>query len=552
MRVALLVSAFNSLSQAVFANLKDRGYRVGVIFAIKNSQIKRELEEFSPDLVLAPFLKKYIAPYIYEKWPIFLFHPGPRGDRGPDSLEHALLSRDKRWGSVWLKISKEFDAGDIYAQALFDIREAPKASIYRKEVTKAALKTLPELFENILKKRSIPQKMEPIHRLITQKDRAIDWQKDSSEKIVKKINLSDSWPGVLDNIAGVDCYLFGAHIEEKLHIEFENAPIKSVIAKRNTAVCLKTVDGAIWVSHLMEPNRFKLPATYVLKSAIKGVKERRIPLIFNRSYKTFYEIWADERDEIAYLHFNFHNGAMSSDQCIRLKYAVEYLKERCKVLVLMGGEEFFSNGIHLNILEDSKKRGEDGWSNINAMNDLINSIMQSRECLTVASIGRNAGAGGVFLALACDFVVANEYSVLNPHYKTIGLSGSEYHSYTLPRRVGNDLSQKLLEEALPISTLFAKNIGMVDEVFEDTNYEERLESFCLELVEDLDKYYEVLDAKEERLDRDRDKIEESLKMELKIMHPQFWDENSKFHKLRHDFVYKVCPLKTPERFLLLK
>jgi putative two-component system hydrogenase maturation factor HypX/HoxX len=41
----------------------------------------------------------------------------------------------------------------------------------------------------------------------------------------------------------------------------------------------------------------------------------------------------------------------------------------------MGGEEFFSNGIHLNIMEDSKKSDEDGWSNIHSMNEVVKSIL---------------------------------------------------------------------------------------------------------------------------------------------------------------------------------
>jgi len=94
--------------------------------------------------------------------------------------------------------------------------------------------------------------------------------------------------------------------------------------------------------------------------------------------------------------FNFHNGAMSSQQCIRLKYAFDYIKESAKVLVLIG-------------------------------------------------------AGGFFLALACDYVVASETSVLNPHYKTLGLSGSQYHTYSLPKRVGEDKAKELLDKCLPLS-----------------------------------------------------------------------------------------------------
>jgi len=197
--------------------------------------------------------------------------------------------------------------------------------------------------------------------------------KDNTQTIISKIYLSDSFPGVLDEIIGVKCYLFGAYKEERL-----KGDIKEVLAKRDGAICLGTKDGALWITHLKEPHRFKLPATYVLKNKISGIKEHRLSLIFDKSYETFYEIGVEKRDNVSYLCFNFHNGAMNSQQCIRLKYAFEYLKENSKVIVLIGGMDFFSNGIHLNILEDSKKQGEDGWSNINAMNDLIRSILEAQ------------------------------------------------------------------------------------------------------------------------------------------------------------------------------
>jgi len=42
--------------------------------------------------------------------------------------------------------------------------------------------------------------------------------------------------------------------------------------------------------------------------------------------------------------------------------------------------------------------------------------------------------------------------VLNPHYKTMGLYGSEYWTYLLPRRVGQEKAIELTENGLPIST----------------------------------------------------------------------------------------------------
>lgn len=534
MKISLLVTAFNSLTQAVYTKLKDDGHELDVVFSIDEKQMIKEISAFEPELILAPFLKAFIPSKIYENYNTYIFHPGPIGDRGPNSLEYALLSYTKEWGIVIFRANELYDGGEISAFSNFEVRDTYKASLYRQEVITSSLKALDDFFSS---PKKIEQILNPLHTKFTKEMRAIDWQKDDTQTIINKINLSDSFPGVLDNIEDVEYLLFGVHKEDRLR-----GRVKEVIAKRDGAICLGTKDGAIWITHLKEPHRFKLPSTYVLKDKIKGVKESRLPLLFDKSYNTFYEISVEKHDNVAYLCFNFHNGAMSAQQCIRLKYAFEYLKEECEVIVLVGGMDFFSNGIDLNILEDSKKQGEDGWSNINAMNDLIKSILEAQEVVTVASLARNAGAGGVFMALACDYVVAKKGVVLNPHYKTLGLSGSEYHTYTLAKRVNKELYLKLLDEALPISVEYAKKISMIDKVFSHENYYEELDKFCKDIYSE-----EFIWDKQDRLELERDKMEICKQNELQKMYREFWDEKSEFHTLRAEFVYKKCPNKTPLR-----
>lgn len=538
MKILLLCTAFNSQTQAVYSWLEDRGEELAVSYAIDEMQMLEEIEKFSPDLILCPFLKRYLPESIYAHYPTYIFHPGPIGDRGPNALEYALQSHTKTWGLVILRANKHYDGGDIYAQQDFTVRETYKASLYRQEIVQSSLQALEKFFINLKNNEVTPQLLNPIHEQFTQSQRAIDWSRDSTDKIIEKIYLSDSHPGVLDELLDIPCYLYGAHKEDK----FRGEP-KEILAKRDGAICLGTRDGAVWISHLKKVGGFKLPATYVLKDKLEGIKEERLALIFDKSYNTFYEISVEKRDAVAYLCFNFHNGAMSAEQCIRLKYAVEYLKTECEVLVLIGGMDFFSNGIHLNILEDSQKQGEDGWSNINAMNDLVRSILYADEIVTVASFGRNAGAGGVFMGLACDYVIAKEGVVFNPHYKTLGLSGSEYHTYTLPKRVGKEKAEALLDRCLPISAEKAYSLGMVDEVYAHENYYESLHQFSITLYDD-----DFIWEKQEYLEQYESQIEALKEKELEVMYPEFWEDESSFHTLRHDFVYKTCPCETPQRF----
>ncbi|MDM5272749.1 hydrogenase maturation protein [Sulfurovum sp. zt1-1] len=540
MKILLICSAFNSLTQAVYTVLKDRGHQVSVAYAISEVQMLTEIEDFKPQLILCPFLKSYLPESIYENFPTFIVHPGPIGDRGPNALEYALQNHTKEWGVVIFKANKLYDGGDIYAQKNFKVRETSKASLYRQEVVKATSQALEEFFVNLKNNEVTPQILNPIHEHFNQSKRTIDWLKDDTETIIRKIHLSDSFPGVLDEILGVSCYLFGGHKEDK----FRGSP-KEILAKRNGAICLGTIDGAVWISHLKEVGGFKLPATYVLKEKLVGIKEDRLPLLFDKSYETFFEVSVEKRDNVAYLYFNFHNGAMSAEQCIRLKFAIEYLKGECEVLVLIGGKDFFSNGIHLNILEDSAKQGEDGWANINAMNDLVHSILYADEVVTIASFGHNAGAGGVFMGLACDYVVGKEGVILNPHYKTLGLSGSEYHTYSLPKRVGKEMAGILLDECLPLSVEKAKELGMIDEIYEEKTYYEELHNFAQNTYND-----DFIWEKQDYLEKYKEQIEAFKEQELAIMHPEFWSKTSDFHTLRHKFVYKICPMETPARLKL--
>ncbi|WP_108061216.1 hydrogenase maturation protein [Poseidonibacter lekithochrous] len=544
MKILLIISSFNSLSQSVYCKLRELNHEISVKFAISKELMIEEVQSLNPDIVLSPFLKEYLPCEIFENYDSFILHPGIIGDRGHNSLDHAINDEVKQWGVVILKADHELDAGDIYAQANFPMRISSKASIYRNEVNKASLEALEEFLENYQNKNFIPTKQiqNDIHTPITMDKRIIDWNNDTTKEIIKKINMSDSYPGVKENLLGIDCYLYGASYEETFRGE-----LKEILAKRDGAICIGTIDGALWISHIKEVGKFKLPATYVLKNKIKGIAENRLPLIVDYKMKTYHEISMIQKGEVTYLYFNFYNGAMSSAQALRLKYAVDFLKDECKVLVLMGGDDFFSNGIHLNILEDSKKQGEDGWSNINAMNDVVKSVLLSEDIITIASFSKNAGAGGVFLGLSCDYVIGCDGVVLNPHYKTMGLTGSEYHTYSLPKRVGYEKAQELLDECLPISVSEAKKINMIDEVFQSSSYMKDLENFSNALLEDEDKYEDFIDSKKDKLYDDEELMESCKEKELSIMYDEFWLSSSSFHTLRKNFVNKTKPTNTPKR-----
>ena len=169
---------------------------------------------FQPELIVSPFLKKFVPQKIYENYPTYILHPGIRGDKGAYSLDNAIREEKKEWGVVYLRANGEFHGGEIYSEVRFAMRQSYKASLYRNEVNRSPLQALQELLCNVEDANFTPiaQLPTPLHTQLTQKHRRIDWLNDNTQEIIKKIYMSDSLPGVEDEIldsfyeALVHCY----------------------------------------------------------------------------------------------------------------------------------------------------------------------------------------------------------------------------------------------------------------------------------------------------------------------------------------------------------
>ena len=148
---------------------------------------------------------------------------------------------------------------------------------------------------------------------------------------------------------------------------------------------------------------------------------------------------------MGYLRFDFYNGAMSTEHCRRLRDAYAYARTReTKVIVLLGGDDCFSNGIHLGVIEAADDPAAESWRNLVAIDDLVRDIVETDSHLVISALAGDAAAGGVPLAIAADYVLARERIVLNPYYGHMGgLYGSEYWTYLLPRRVGGPTTARL-------------------------------------------------------------------------------------------------------------
>ncbi len=367
--------------------------------------------------------------------------------------------------------------------------------------------------------------------------------------VLRKVRAADGFPGVLDAVLGLPCYLFNAHPEPELR-----GRAGEILAQRRGAVCRATANGAVWIGHLREKRgaepSLKLPAAAVLGERLHGVPEVETALQVHERGEGYREIAYRERDGVGYLHFDFYNGAMSSAQCRDLQQAYQYACNRdTRVIVLFGGADFWSNGIHLNQIEAADSPADESWRNINAMNDLAHAVITTRTHLTVAALQGNAGAGGVFLALAADRLYARRGLVLNPHYKSMGnLYGSEYWTYLLQRRVGAEHAQRLVEHRLPIGAREAAELGLLDKCFGSTPeaFRRQVELRATALANDR-RFAEQLASKFERRGHDEQTkpLAQYRAEELARMRLNFYGFDPSYHVARYNFVFAVPKSWTP-------
>ncbi|WP_175583051.1 hydrogenase maturation protein [Nocardia cyriacigeorgica] len=563
MRVLLVASAFNSLTQRVHTELRDLGHKVGVELALGDDLLRARVAHFHPDLILAPMLTTAIPQDIWTEHTVLIVHPGPKGDRGPSSLDWAIATGAREWGVTVLQAVEEMDAGPIWASVPFAVPDCGKSELYRNEVSDAAVEAVLLAVERFAdggfepepldySRPDVQGQLRPYH---SQRYRRIDWSTDSTAEILRKLRAADSQPGVLDELYGREYFVHGGHAEDQLR----GAP-GEVIATRHGAICRATVDGAVWLPQLRSrrvpggPATFKRPAVDALGADLPaGVPEVSVTPAEAAVRDTWSELRYREDGSVGYLEFAYSGGAMSTRQCEHLLAAYRHACARpTSVLVLGPARDFFSNGIHLNVIESAEDPALESWHNINAMNDLVEAILTTTDKLVISALAGNAAAGGVMLALAADEVWCRESVVLNPHYRLMGLYGSEYWTYSLPRRVGETEAGRLTRETLPVGAKAAAQIGLVDRVAPGSTgaFREWVRREAAVLADSTELEGRLV-AKKQR--READEVAKPLATyraeELTEMRRNFYADGEPYHRLRNEFVYGAVPAATPTYLL---
>ncbi|MBU2485463.1 MAG: hydrogenase maturation protein [Alphaproteobacteria bacterium] len=543
MRILFLCHSFNSLSQRLFVELGARGHEVSVEFDINDAVALEAVELFEPNIIVAPFLKRAIPRAIWESRICLVVHPGPVGDGGPSALDWAILNAEADWGVTVLQAQDALDAGPVWAHRRFIMRDAPKSSLYRHEVTEAAVEAVLEAIGKIVQggKPAGAEEMGavPVWRKgMQQKDRAIDWTHDDTDTVLRKIASADGVPGVRDEMFGEAVYLHDAHRAGGLPAGQPG----TAIARSGGAIARATRDGAVWIGHvrMAKVKAIKLPATHVF-----AVEAESLPQADGQA-----EIHYEEAGSVGFLNFRFHNGAMGTEACQLLLEAWRKAAARpTRLIVLCGGSDHWANGLNLNLIEAAASPADESWANINAMDDLAEAVIRTTGKIVVSAVGGNAGAGGVFLARAADEVWLRKGAILNPHYKDMGnLYGSEFWTYLLPRHAGTENVERIAAARLPMGAEEAASLGLANKIVDTGRggFDAAVRGMALEFA-GRPEIGALIEAKARR--RADDEAAKPLAAyraeELDRMRRNFHGFDPSYHIARHNFVHKVAKSRTP-------
>lgn len=573
-KILLLASAFNGLTQRIWCELREAGHEVTVELAVDPETVISGIEAAKPDLVLCPFLRERVPEQIWRYWRTVIIHPGPVGDRGTSSLDHAILSQAPVWGVTALQAIDEMDAGPIWATRTFAMPAQPprKSDLYNGPVTDAAVACALEVVAKAADLSFVPTPLEFADRAVPgtgllptlrQADRAFSWNEEP-EQIVRRIRAADGAPGIRTSLLDLPVFAYDAHVGTASGLP------GAVLARHEGAVLVGTGGGSVWLGHLKravspdqpdqsaQPTRpgqadqsaqpagpgqpaqpgqpaLKLPAALVLGERLRAVPVSRTGpprwLTYTR------------HGRVGTLTFRAYNGALSTHQCRHLATALDQaLRQDTRVLVVRGDDHVFSNGVHLNVIEAAADPAAEAWANIRAINAVCRQLATPCGQTIVVAYSGNAGAGGAMMGLGAGVTVARAGVVLNPYYD-IGLYGSELHTQTLPARVGLAVAQRLLTERLPVTAGQAAGLGMIDEV--GPGDVAAFDHWLTERAQAWAGRSRV--AMADCADRPSRPLSYYEATELAEMARDMFDDRDGFAARRHDFVFKRRPDATPLR-----
>ncbi len=197
----------------------------------------------------------------------------------------------------------------------------------------------------------------------------------------------------------------------------------------------------------------------------------------------FETIKYEEKNNIGTLTLNRPDvfNSLNEQMHMELKKALSMVKKNSslRVLIITGEGKAFCAGQDLN--DRSVNNGDEkldlGESIERKYNPLIKSIY-NLEIPVICKVNGVAAGAGVGIALACDFVIANEKASFIQAFCKIGLVPDSGNSYFLPKLVGMARAKELCMLGDKLSATNALEYGLISRVYPMDSIDEEVEKLA--------------------------------------------------------------------------
>lgn len=156
----------------------------------------------------------------------------------------------------------------------------------------------------------------------------------------------------------------------------------------------------------------------------------------------------------------------------------------CSVLVIKSGLPVFSAGADLKAMADlirSEAGRREMLDNVRAMHSFFDRL-EAAPFISIAKIRGTAVGGGYELALACDFRIASDQSMIGLPEVKLGLVPGAGGTQRLPRLVGEAAARRLILSGRVLPGPEALLAGMVDHCIPDAETDGFVQAFAAKLA----------------------------------------------------------------------
>lgn len=202
--------------------IADVAKRYGIPLLTPNStkEITKQLMEYKASIGILVAYGKIVPEEIINLFPrgIVNIHPSLLPlHRGPTPLESVILNGEAKTGVSLMALSKEMDAGPVYAQSALELTgNESKQQLADKLLdigSTMLIKSLPGILSREIKPTSQNNEHATYDKMIIKDDGLIDWSQ-SSEQIARSIRAYALWPKSRTILGGIGVIIISAEAAE--------------------------------------------------------------------------------------------------------------------------------------------------------------------------------------------------------------------------------------------------------------------------------------------------------------------------------------------------